>query len=179
MRRLRLHDSQKPSAFARVLRAALYSKKPYGTSIMKKLISFIAICTLFFCNLSYAETYGSIPDKFFAYIKQGKPNEAIDYVYGTNSWMSKNSDQIVNLKNQLSQVNKLVGTYLFHELIVEEKAGTRYVHLIYLVGYERQPLRFELKLYKPAEEWRFFGVSFDSDLTEEIEKQANQQLIRK
>jgi hypothetical protein len=146
---------------------------------MKKLLVFVTFASSLLSSPCFADSYSSIPEKFFTYIKQGKTSEAIDYVYGTNKWISKDSDQVVNLKNQLSQLNKLVGNYVFHELIVEEKAGTRYVHLIYLVGFERQPLRFELKLYKPAEEWRFHGVSFDAKLTDDIEKQANDKLTKR
>lgn len=144
---------------------------------MKKTLIAIALTLSFLPNWCFAETYNAIPDKFFALVKQGKTGEAIEFVYGTNKWVSKDSDQVINLKNQLSQINKLVGNYLFHELISEGKTGSRYVHLIYLVGYERQPLRFELKLYKPTEEWLFFGISFDTKLTDDIEKQANARLL--
>lgn len=146
---------------------------------MRTILVIAALVLSLASNASFADAYSSIPEKFFGYIKQGKTTEAIDFVYGTNKWISKDSDQVINLKNQLAQLNKLVGSYVFNELIVEEKAGTRYVHLIYLVGYERQPLRFELKLYKPDNEWRFHGVSFDTNLTDDIDKQANERLIRK
>jgi len=82
------------------------------------------------------------------------------------------------IKGELAKLSSLVGKYAFHELLVEEKAGTRYVHLVYLVGYDRQPLRFELRLYRPSSEWRFQGVSFDAKLVEDVEKAANQRVSR-
>ncbi len=146
---------------------------------MKKIISAVFFTLALASGNCFAQAYSGIPDKFFSYIKQGKTNEAIDYLYGTNKWVNKNSDQVINLKNQLGQVNKLVGSYLFHELIVEEKVGNKYAHLVFLVGYERQPLRFEIKMYMPEQEWRFHGVSFDTNLTDDIEKQVNSSLAKK
>jgi hypothetical protein len=46
------------------------------------------------------------------------------------------------------------------------------------VGFERQPLRFELKVYRPGTQWRLHGVSFDARLTEDVEKLANERLAK-
>jgi hypothetical protein len=146
---------------------------------MKKLLGATLVAITLFPGICLADGYGGIPAKFFSYIEQGKTNAAIEYLYGTNKWVNQNSDQVVNLKTQLERLNQLVGRYLFHELIVEQKVGERYSHLVYLVGYERQPLRFEIKMYRPEAEWRFHGVSFDTDLTADIDKQVNASLIRK
>lgn len=143
---------------------------------MRKLV--MAVVLLFCAATASAESYGGIPDKFFGYLAQGKAIEAIDFLYGTNQWAAKNSDQVTNLKGELSKLNGLVGKYLFHELIVEQKVGSRYAHLIYLVGYERQPLRFEIKVYKASNEWRFQGVSFDTKITDDIEKLANEKIVK-
>jgi len=125
----------------------------------------------------FAQNYAGIPDRFFSYIEKGETDEAINFLYSTNDWVSAGSDQVVNLKAQLSQLKALAGDYRYRELLVEEKAGTRYAHLIYLVGYDRQPVRFELRFYKPGNQWRFQGVSFDTSITDEIEKLANQKLL--
>ena len=127
--------------------------------------------------LAVGANYDAIPETFFNKLKSGQPDAAIDYLYNTNAWVSKNSDQVVNLKSQLKGLEGLVGKYLFHELIVEEKVGSHYAHLIYLVGYERQPLRFEIKVYKAGDGWRFQGVSFDAELTDQVERLANQRLL--
>jgi hypothetical protein len=125
-----------------------------------------------------ARGYGDIPERFFGFVAQGKTNEAIDYVYGTNQWAAKNSDQVANLKGELARLNNLVGKYAFHELLVEERAGSRYVHLVYLVGYDRQPLRIELSLYRPYNEWRFQGVSVDAKVVEDVAKSANRRISK-
>jgi hypothetical protein len=143
---------------------------------MGKVVAILIM--LLFSGAVAAETYGGIPETFFAQLAQGKTNEAIDFLYDTNPWVAKNSDQVMNLKGELAKLSGLVGEYRFHELIAEEKAGSRYAHLIYLVGYDRQPLRFEIKVYRPGDEWSFQGVSFDAALTDDIEKQANARLLR-
>jgi len=143
---------------------------------MKKILLLCAV--LLFPVLSHAANYNGIPDNFFGYIKQGKTDAAIDFLYNTNKWVAKNSDQVQNLKGQLARLQGLVGSYVFHELISEQTVGTHYAHLIYLVGYERQPVRFEIKVYKVPDQWRFQGVSFDTNLTQDIDKLANQRLLK-
>jgi hypothetical protein len=142
---------------------------------MKKLIF---ICLLSFSSFAYAADYSAIPDTFFKKLNSDNPESAIEYLYETNKWASKNEDQVANLKAQVKNLNALVGKYLFHELISEKKVGSRYAHLIYLVGYERQPLRFEIKVYKTGKKWRFQGISFDAELTNDIENQANMNLLK-
>ncbi len=140
---------------------------------MKKII---LVIMLLMPTFVFADDYGKIPETFFAMLKDGKHNEAIEYLYGTNQWVSGNSAQVLNLKNQLASLDGLVGKYHFHELIVEKKVGEHYAHLIYLVGYDRQPLRFELQVYRVGSAWRLQGVSFDSNLIDDIKSQANMNL---
>jgi len=142
---------------------------------MNKIAFFILLLTSISAN---SNEYGGVPEKFFNLLISNSPDKAINYLYDTNNWVDANSDQVVNLKTQLSGIGKLVGKYKFHELVSENKVGTHYAHLIYLVGYERQPLRFEIRVYKPENEWRFQGFSFDADLTDDIEKEVNLNLVK-
>jgi len=143
---------------------------------MKKMV---VVFALLLCSATaHAENYNGLPEKFFGFLAQGKPNEGIDYLYGTNEWLGKNSDQTIILKSELSKLGGLVGKYIFHELVSEQKVGTRYAHLIYLVGYERQPVRFELKVYRTSTEWRIHGVSFDTRVADDIEKLANEKILK-
>lgn len=141
---------------------------------MKRILAFVVLTA--FSSFSYAD-YEDISDKFFAFIKAGETTAAIDYLYDSNPWVSKKSDQVVNVKTQLSQLDSLVGKYIFHEEIVKSEVGTRYVHIIYLVGYERQPVRYQLNFYDADGTWRFQGVSFDTRLTDDIKSQSNAKLL--
>ena len=143
---------------------------------MKRVLSILFF--LLFAHSAFAQTYNGIPERFFALLTQGKANESIDYIFSTNPWLNKNADQIGNVKGELVKLNNLMGKYTFHELLAEEKSGTRYVHLVYLVGYERQPMRFELRLYRPATEWRLQGFSFDDKLVDDIGRAVNSHISK-
>jgi hypothetical protein len=144
---------------------------------LQRLIAMRKLITLFFLafltHSAFAQSYGGIPEKFYALIAAGKAVEAVDYVYGTNPWLARNTDQTANLKAELRKLDSLVGKYVYHEPLVEEKLGTRYVHLLHVVGYERQPLRFELRLYRTSAGWVCQGISFDANLVADVEKAAN------
>lgn len=149
------------------------------TFLPKRILRLIvATLLMLFSGVAMALDYGGIPDRFFSYVAKQQTDEAIDFLYGTNPWIHKNADQVTNLKGELAKLNGLVGKYLFHELIVEERVGSHYAHLIFLVGYERQPLRFEIQLYKAPDQWRFQGVSFDARLTDDIDKLANAKIVK-
>jgi hypothetical protein len=143
---------------------------------MKRIL--LALLFALFSTGASAEKYDGIPERFFTLIAEGKVTAAVDFIYGTNEWLSRNFEQAKSLKEDLGQLEDLVGRYAYHELLVEQKAGTRYAHLVYLVGYERQPLRFDLQLYRSGKKWGCHSLSFDSKLTDEIEKAANQSLSR-
>lgn len=143
---------------------------------MKRLAAFLVLLAL--STAVSAQAYGGIPERFFALVAKGQTSEAIEFLYSTNRWVDSKGDQVTNLKGELAKLNALVGKYVYHELVVEQKVGQRYAHLVYLVGFERQPLRFEIRVYRPGDEWRFQGVSFDARLIEDIDKQANERLTR-
>ncbi|HUG43755.1 MAG TPA: hypothetical protein VMN76_05890 [Acidobacteriota bacterium] len=137
----------------------------------------ILLAMLLFPGVCMAEGYERITERFFGYLEQGRTDEAIDLLSSTNEWVGANTDQVIHLKDQLARLSNLVGEYLFHEMILEQRVGSRYAHLIYLVGYDRQPLRFELKVYRPGDQWRLQGVSFDANLSDDVEKLANQRIL--
>ena len=69
--------------------------------------------------------YNETVDKFFALIKDGDYGGAIDYIYTGNPWFSLKSDDIQQLRSQFVGLSGLVGAYISHELLVEEKIGGR------------------------------------------------------
>ncbi|MCW5567064.1 MAG: hypothetical protein KIS84_02410, partial [Dokdonella sp.] len=106
----------------------------------------VAILFLIASNTVCAQAYDGIPDRFFGLIAKGETAAAIDHLYATNPWVDPKSDAVKNLKAELAKLDEMTGKYVYHELAVDQKVGTRYAHLIFIVGYERQPLRFELKV---------------------------------
>jgi hypothetical protein len=125
-----------------------------------------------------AEDYEQVIGKFFSILGEGKTTEATDYLFSSNPWMGKAGvDQIQNVKTQISSLPKLMGTLRSKEKIIEEKVGDNYIYLVYLGLYDRQPIRFKFNFYRPDGKWRFQNFSFDTNVAEDVEKQADQKLI--
>ena len=126
---------------------------------------------------SAAEDYAATVDKFFVMMADNKTDEATDFLFGGNPWLKQAPDQVQNVKSQLASLSRLVGSYQGQEKLVEEKAGTNYVYLLYLGLYERQPIRFKFAFYRPDGKWRFQNFSFDATFSEEVERLADQKLL--
>lgn len=119
-----------------------------------------------------------IIEKFVAMVEAGQVEKAVDFLYGSNPWMSRKSDAVQNVRSRLASIGQMVGSLKNHEKLQEIRAGSRFVYLSYLAAYDRQPIRFEFEFYKPADTWIIYSFSFDDKLDEDIEKLARQQLAR-
>lgn len=118
-------------------------------------------------------------EAFIAKLKAGKSPEAVEALYAGNPWISKSSDAIVNIKNQLGSLNKLVGSLKSHEKLQDISVGTRFKYISYLAAYERQPIRFIFEFYKPDNTWVIFSFALDDDIDDDIEKAAQESILRK
>ncbi|MEM1215295.1 MAG: hypothetical protein AAGJ82_06405 [Bacteroidota bacterium] len=138
----------------------------------------ILIATLFFFVLSGTLTAQEKPqaiiDGFFERLENTGTDDALDYIYGTNPWMSMNQDAVKNLKNQMSSLNDetYIGKLHGHDLITTESIGPRFLLYSYLLRYDRQPIRFTFLFYRPSEEWRLHAFEFDGNVDEELKESA-------
>lgn len=121
---------------------------------------------------SFGQTPEELIEKFFEEYETKGSNEALDNLYSTNKWVSRNQDAIDNLKSQLTNMQSLIGEYYGYEPITTKSAGKSLVLHSFLVKYDRQPLRFTFEFYKPKDDWTIFGFSYDEDLDDEIEEAA-------
>ena len=80
--------------------------------------------------------------------------------------------------NQLTSAERVMGKYFGHELLVETKVADRLVNQYYLVIYERQPLRFELTFYRPADEWVFQNFAFNADIIQDVSSITHMALLQ-
>jgi hypothetical protein len=149
---------------------------------MRKRTLFFALasCLLgaFVAASALAADYEQTIEKFIGMLKAGQAEEAVDFLYGTNPWMSRKSDAVQNVRSRLGSINQMVGSLKNHEKLQELPLGTRFVYLSYLAAYERQPIRFEFEFYKPTDTWIIFSFSFDDKLDDDIEQQAKAKLIK-
>jgi hypothetical protein len=101
------------------------------------------------------------------------PTKAVDEIYATNPWTSRIQDGIEQIKNEVNKYTlDYVGKYYGNELIVKKQFSESFVLYSYLVKYDRQPMRFIFKLYKPNDKWTLYEFSIDSSIDEKIEQAA-------
>ncbi|SRR5690625_125966 len=135
---------------------------------MKRIIVIFLICA-FPSTISAQNTSESIVENFFNVYKNNS-SDAIDYLFQDNKWMEDKFEELLNLKSQLFENQKLLGEFCGYEKITEQNAGKDYKQLVYLVKYERQPIRFIFELYKPKEKWIVLNFSYDFNFDSEFIK---------
>jgi hypothetical protein len=139
-------------------------------------LSVFLIATLLSFN-SLASDYQSEIDDFFKLYQSGKVNEAVDSIYKTNKYVSSIPDQVKNVKTQLNALEGLVGEINNVGKIDTYFVGDNFVHVTYLVTYDRQPLRYEFQFFKVKQGWRVYSFSFDDALTNEITSLAREAAL--
>lgn len=142
---------------------------------MKKILLLVAIFSI---NVAFSQStpHEHIDEFFKIYSKKGV-NKAVDFLYKGSPWKSNISKAIEDQKNKLSVVDKQLGKYYGSILIAEKDIKETFVAVHYLVKYEREPLRFEFKYYKPNKKWILYGFSFDGSLSQELSQSLNIQLL--
>ena len=138
----------------------------------------LLIITLFSVSFSFAQkSPKEYTDKFFEIYTQKSVNEAVDFLYQDNPWKENIQDAINNIKEKLTGLNSRLGTYHGQVKIGEKNLKDTFVVIHYLIKYERQPLRFEFKFYKPNDEWKVYGFSYDDGISQELSNSLNVQFL--
>ena len=82
-------------------------------------------------------------------------------------------DGIETVKQEVNKYTiDYVGKYYGYELITKKQFSESFILYSYMVKYNRQPMRFIFKFYKPNDKWTLFEFTIDSDLDDEIEQAA-------
>jgi hypothetical protein len=116
-------------------------------------------------------------DQFFSLLQAGKSKEAVEFIYGDTPWMSKSSDAVQQVLNQMASLNTLVGQFKNHDLLQEKVVAGRFAYLSYLASYDRQPIRFTFEFYRPENTWMIFSFAFDDNLDDDVETAAKQEIL--
>ena len=124
------------------------------------------------------QDYQAIADKFFALVEQGKSDDAIDFMFSTNVALKNLPGKSEQLKAQLGDLERQLGSYHSHTRLAETKIDGMFVYQHYAALYDRQPISIRLKFYKARDTWRVYGVQFDPDLPDLIEKQTDETIAR-
>ena len=132
---------------------------------------------LCFSGSLYAADYQSEIDKFFNLYKTGNIEKAVASIYGTNPYISAVPDQVANVKTQLGSVKGLVGDIVEIHHIDTYKVANAFVHVTYIVTYDRQPIRFEFQYFKAKDGWRIYAFSFDQELDSDVQSLARKAAL--
>jgi hypothetical protein len=77
------------------------------------------------------------------------------------------------MKNEVNKYTvDYVGKYYGNELITKKQFSESFVLYSYVFKYDRQPIRFIFKFYKPNDKWMLYSMKIDRDLDDEIEQSA-------
>ncbi|MCH2034194.1 MAG: hypothetical protein MK202_11855 [Tenacibaculum sp.] len=130
--------------------------------------------TLFITLLSVFTIYSQnstedLTNKFFEKFKTNS-DEAFDFIFGTNKWMKENSTGTEKVKFQIREYSNLMGEYVGYEKLTEKSLGQSLKVSVYLVKYDRQPLRFIFKYYKAKNKWMLFNLKFDENIDDELDE---------
>lgn len=131
------------------------------------------IILLLFCGLSYSQASSDEIIKTFFTDYSKNPSKAVEKIYQTNVWTMRLADGIEEMKNEVNKFTvDYIGKYYGNELIVKKQLSDSFVLYSYMLKYERQPIRFIFKLYKPNDKWILFSLKIDDSLDDEIEQSA-------
>ncbi len=138
---------------------------------MKKLFFIV------FVTITSLSTYGQgapedLLSTFFDEYTRN-PSKAVEDIYATNPWSTRIRDGIESLKKEVNSYNlDYMGKYYGHELITKKQFSESFVLISYMMKYDRQPIRFTFKLYKPDDKWTLLSFDIDSNLDDEIGEAA-------
>jgi hypothetical protein len=144
---------------------------------MKK-IYFIGIL----CMFAYAGFSQISPEKvveeFWNNYETKTASEALDQLYKGSPWIERAKSDIEDLKTKFEGLPNIVGKYHGREMLVKKTLANCYVSFVYMVKYDRQPMRVQFNFYKPDREWKLHGFIYDFDMTSEFEEYVKQESIK-
>ena len=114
---------------------------------------------------SNPDTEKLVEDFFKTYKRKGQA-EAVSELMGTNKWLALSSAE--KISDKLIEVTNQLGEYQGYERIKETVYGTNVIQYVYLVKYDRQPLRFTFRFYRPDKKWQAQNFDFESEFLDEL-----------
>jgi hypothetical protein len=137
---------------------------------MKKLL-FVALISLAGNVFSQTSPQTMINTFFTTY--QTNAGKAVKDLYETNKWtllIQEDVDKIIRTVNGFTP--SYMGEYYGYEVITNKKFSESFLLFSYMVKYDRQPIRFIFKFYKPKDKWVLYSFALDDDLDDELEESA-------
>ncbi len=99
-------------------------------------------------------------EAFLSRVAKGEVDEALDDLV-RGSLLLEKPMEVAALKGQIRTGVGLYGGHLGTELVREVKTKDAVIHLVYLSKQEKAPLTWHFLFYKPHDEWKLQGISFN------------------
>ena len=126
--------------------------------------------------LAQSSPQDMVDNFFMTYEKDA--GKAVRDLYKTNVWTERIKDDIDNIVNTVNGfTTSYMGAYYGHELITTKKLSDSFTLYSYIVKYDRQPVRFIFKFYKPNDKWVLYAFQLDDSIDDEIEEAAKLQYV--
>jgi len=137
---------------------------------MKKVLIVLLISTV---NMSFSQSSPKkLIDEFFTTYEKDA-GKAVRELYATNKWMERIQDDIENIIGTVNSFTEsYTGKYYGYELITTKKFAESFKLYSYLIKYDRQPIRFIFKFYRPNDEWVLYSFAIDDNLDDELQEAA-------
>jgi hypothetical protein len=111
-------------------------------------------------------------DTFFATYEKDA-GKAVKELYATNKWTERIKDDIDKVIGTVNGFTEsYMGKYYGYEIITKKKFAESFELYSYLIKYDRQPIRFIFKFYKPNDKWVLYSYALDDSLDDEIQEAA-------
>jgi hypothetical protein len=117
-----------------------------------------------------------IVDQFFRTYREKGHEEAIGALLGTNKWIPEKSAENVSMK--LTELLGQIGQFYGYEKIKESRYGVNVIQYTYLVRYERQPLRFLFRFYRPNDKWQTQGFEYEVEFLDELDETSKADKLK-
>ncbi len=137
---------------------------------MKKLLIVLLIST---SGTLFAQSNPQdLIDTFFATYEKDA-GKAVKELYATNKWTERIKDDIDKIIGTVNGFTEsYMGKYYGYEIITKKKFAESFELYSYLIKYDRQPIRFIFKFYKPNDKWVLYSYALDDSLDDEIQEAA-------
>lgn len=123
-------------------------------------------------NLFAQSSPQDLIDTFFATYEKDA-GKAVKELYATNKWTERIKDDIDKVIGTVNGfMESYMGKYHGYEIITTKKFAESFELYSYLIKYDRQPIRFIFKFYKPNDKWVLYSYALDDSLDTEIQEAA-------
>ena len=119
-------------------------------------------------QVGYSMEPEEIINEFSKHLVESEFEAAVAELFANAPESSGAKVSALKLTAQLQNMTDGGGPYYGADLIVEQKMGERLVSFVYLARYEKGPIRFQFRFYRPNERWIFQSLHYSDKLEQQF-----------